>query len=69
MPGFLIDGHKYALLVTLVAGFSPISRYSFVLQVAQGPRSPKLAIQVRADNDNNDIQTDCFIPCACARGN
>ena len=46
--------------------FSPISRYSFVLQVAQGPRSPKLAIFVRTTT--TDGQTNCFTPCACTRG-
>ena len=45
--------------------FSPISRHSFALQVAQGPRSPKLVIFVRT---MTDIQTDCFTPCACAQG-
>ena len=72
---------KYALFVTLVAGaerfevdytetsFSPISRYSFALQVAQGPRWPKLAIFVWTTTTTmTDIQTDCFTPCACARG-
>ena len=75
---------KYAVFVTLVAGaerfevytetsFSPISRYSFVLQVAQGPRSPKLAIFVRTTTTTimtttTDIQTDCFTPCACVQG-
>ena len=47
--------------------FSLISRYSFASQVAQGPRSPKLVIFVQTTT--TDIQTDCFSPCACARGN
>ena len=54
------------------ASFSPISMYSFALQVAQGPRTPKLAIFVRTTTTTTtttDIQTDCFTPCACARGN
>ena len=69
---------KYALFVTLMAGskysetsFSPISRYSFALQVAQGPRSPKLAtfVQTTTTTTTTDIQTNCFTPCACAQGN
>ena len=52
------------------ASFSPIWTYSFALLVAQAPRSPKQVIFVRTTTTTTttDIQTDCFTPCACARG-
>ena len=49
------------------ASFLPISLYSFAILVAQAPRSPKQVIFVRTTT-TTDIQTDCFIPCACALG-
>jgi hypothetical protein len=37
------------------------------LRIAQMPRSPDLAIFVVTDRQSD--RTDCFTPCACARGN
>ena len=69
---------KYALCMTswpvqndskyTETSFLPISRYSFALQVAQGPRSPKLPIFMQTTT-TTDIQTDCFTPCTCAWDN
>ena len=59
------NGSKYTEI-----SLSPISRYSFALQVALGPRSPKLTIFVRTTTTTTiDIQNDCFTHCACVRGN
>ena len=45
------------------ASFSPILTDSLCLRVVQMPTSRDLAIFVPID------KTDCFTPCACARGN
>ena len=50
------------------ASFSPIPTYLLTLQVAQTYRLPILAIFMRTTT-TTDIQTGCFTPCACARGN
>ena len=46
------------------ASFSPMSTDSLYLRVAQMPRSRDIAIFVPTTD-----KTDCFTPCACARGN
>ena len=46
--------------------FSPISTDWLCLQHAQTPRTRDLAIFMLTTTDG---QTDCFTPCACARGN
>ena len=76
-------GQPNALFMTLVghtkgteAIFLPILTDSFCLRVAQMPRSQGVAIFVvmtttdrwQTDNRQTD-KTDCFTPCACARGN
>ena len=50
------------------ASFSAISTDSlcFIIRVAQMPISRDLAVFVPTDDNR---QTDCFTPCACARGN
>ena len=49
------------------ASFSSDSNRSVCLRITQVPRSSKLAIFVLTTM--TDIQTDCFTPCACVRGN
>ena len=49
------------------ASFFSDSDRSVRLQVAQVPRSSKLAIFVLTTTI--DIQTDCFTPCTCMQGN
>ena len=52
------------------ASFSLIFTVSLCLQVAQIPRSRDMAIfMVTTDRWQTTDKTDCFTPCACARGN